>query len=178
MNAPQQMPATGDNPKIPFTPRPVAHIKLRTGFAGATIHVSESDRPLFEALRDSLFCSVRPKTGMEDEFFRHLLNAAWQLRRLAQWEDELLSQPVNPFLDPESEARLRRFRKYKASLEHSLKEALAELRKLQTERLAQDCPPLHFCIPQSNTLGRTAHTCVRPPAKVHQMQHPARAAAS
>lgn len=204
MHAPQQMPATGDNPAIPFTPRPVAHIKLRTGFPGATIHVSEQDRPLFAALRDSLFCSVRPKTGLEDEVFRHLLNAAWQLRRLAQWEDELLSQPANPFLDAGSEGRLRRFQKYKAAQERTFKTALTELRKLQTERLAMtqtgdlaqaqvsaNAPvaavtriarasrlPLRLCIPHPNTLARNARTFFRAPHKIHQMPHPARAAAS
>ena len=82
MNAPQQMPATGDQPAVPFIHRPAAHIKLHATFPGATIIVSEQDRPLFAALRDSLFCSIRPKTGLEDEAFRQLLNAAWQLRRL------------------------------------------------------------------------------------------------
>ena len=50
MHAPQQMPATGDTPAIPFTPRPVAHIKLRATFPGATIVVAEHDKPS-DALR-------------------------------------------------------------------------------------------------------------------------------
>lgn len=204
MNAPQQMPATGDAPAIPFTPRPVAHIKLRATFPGATIVVAEHDKPHFDALRDSLFCSVRPKTGLEDEAFRRLLNSAWQLRRLAQWEEDLLSQPANPFLDPATEARLGRFQKYKAAQERSYKAALAELRLLQTERLATtqtgelaqaqvsaNAPvatvtriaqasrlPLRLCIPHPNTLARNARTFYRPPNKNKQMLHPVRAAAS
>lgn len=204
MNAPQQMPATGDNPAIPFTPRPVAHIKLRATFPGATIIVSEQDRPLFAAIRDSLFCSVRPKTGLEDEAFRHLLNAAWQLRRLCQWEEELLGQPVNPFLDATTEARLRRFQKYKSAQERTYKTALAELRMLQTERLAitqsgelaqaqvsANAPfatvtriakfnrlPLRQCITQPNMLARNARTFYRPPNKLRQMPQPVRAAAA
>ena len=204
MNAPQQIPATGDNPAIPFTPRPVAYIKLRTGFGGATIHVSEQDRPLFAALRDSLYCSIRPKTGLEDELFRHLLNAAWQLRRLAQWEDELLSQPVNPFLNDESNARLRHLQKYKSAQERTFTTALAELRKLQTERLAMtqtgelaqaqisaNAPvaavtriarasrlPLPICITSPNTLAQNARTFYRPPAKIRQMPRLHQAAAS
>lgn len=204
MNAPQHMPATGDNPTVPFTPRPAAHIKLHATFPGATIIVSEQDRPLFAALRDSLFCSVRPKTGLEDEAFRHLLNAAWQLRRLAQWEEDLLSQPANPFLDSAAEARLGRLQKYKAAQERTYKNALAELRMLQTERLARtqtgelaqaqvsaNAPvatvtsiarvgrlPLRFSIPHPNTLARNARTFYRPPNKLRQMPSPALAAAS
>jgi hypothetical protein len=204
MNAPQQIPATGDNPVIPFSPRPVAHIKLRTGFPGATIIVSEQDRPLFAALRDSLFCSVRPKTGLEDEAFRHLLNAAWQLRRLAQWEEELLARNVNPFVDVAAQAGLRSLLKYKSALERSHKTALAELRKLQTERLAitqtgelaqaqlsANAPvaavtsiakvnrvPLRYCIPHPHTLARNARTFYRPPNTNQSTAHPVRAAAS
>jgi hypothetical protein len=204
MNAPQQVPATGDNPVIPFSPRPVAHVKLRTGFPGATIIVSAQDQPLFAALRDSLFCAVRPKTGVEDEVFRHLLNAAWQLRRLAQWEEELLARNVNPFTDPSAQASLRSLLKYKSALERSYKTALAELRKLQTERLAitqtgelaqaqlsanspvaavtsiakANRAPLQRCIPHPNTLARNARTFFRPPNKFRQEPHPACAAAS
>lgn len=204
MNAPQQMPNTGDNPVIPFAPRPDAYIRLRTGLPGASIRVSEQDRPAFAALRDSLLGSVGPKTGLEVEVFGHLLNAAWQLRRLSQWEEDLLGQPVNPFLDSDCEARLRRFQNYKAAKECSFQTALAELGKLQTERVAvlqtgefeeaqvpvksrgaaviciakAACGPLRLCVLQSRRLAGSARGFLGLPSNLRQMPSPTLATAA
>lgn len=118
------------------TPAPPTVINLERTFHGHTIEVAEPDQPAFHKLRDELFCSIRPQSALEDELFSHLLTAAWQLRRFAQWEEELHQAQPNPFLSLDSEARLQRFYRLKSVQQRAFQAALAELRRLQTGRLA------------------------------------------
>ncbi|HEY3441422.1 MAG TPA: hypothetical protein VGK29_11745 [Paludibaculum sp.] len=125
------------HPHVHTPPQPPPTvIQLERAFHGHTIEVAEPDQPAFQKLRDELFCSIRPQSALEDEIFSHLLAAAWQLRRFTQWEDELLRTGDNPFLTPESEARLQRFYRLKAAQTRAFQTALTELRRLQTGRLA------------------------------------------
>jgi hypothetical protein len=117
-------------------PAPPIVINLERAFHGHTIEVAAPDQPAFHKLRDELFCSIRPQSALEDELFSHLLAAAWQLRRFTQWEDELLRAEANPFLSPESEARIQRFYRLKSVQQRAFQTALTELRRLQTGRLA------------------------------------------
>lgn len=117
-------------------PPPPTVIQLERAFHGPTIEVAAPDQPAFAQLRDNLFCSIRPQSALEDEIFAHLLAAAWQLRRFTQWEDELLRAEPNPFLSPETEARLQRFYRLKSAQQRAFQTALTELRRLQTGRLA------------------------------------------
>ena len=117
-------------------PPPPTVIQLERTFQGPTIAVAEPDQPAFHKLRDELFCSIRPQSALEDELFAHLLAAAWQLRRFLQWEEELHQAQPNPFLSLDSEARLQRFYRLKSVQHRAFQSALAELRRLQTGRLA------------------------------------------
>lgn len=124
------------NQQAPPPPPPPTVINLERAFHGPTLEVAEPDKLAFDKLRDDLFCSIRPQSALEDELFAHLLAATWQLRRFTQWEDELLRADPNPFLHPESEARLQRFFRLKSVQQRAFQTALAELRRLQTGRLA------------------------------------------
>ena len=105
------------------------------GFTSSILQVAPDQQPAFDKLEVQLRETVLPAPGLEEELFRMLLTSAWQLRRLAHWEEDLMDVP-NPFDDPAAEARLRRFHRYKSSHQRTFDRALKEIRDLQSIRAA------------------------------------------
>jgi hypothetical protein len=105
------------------------------GFTSTILLVAPDQQPFFDRLETELRETVNPAPGLEQELFRQLVTSAWQLRRLAGWEEELLDQP-NPFEDPVAEANLRRFHRYKSAHQRTFDRALKEIRDLQSARAA------------------------------------------
>jgi hypothetical protein len=107
------------------------------GFTSTILLVAPDQQPFFDRLETRLRETVNPTPGIEEELFRQLVTSAWQLRRLAGWEEELMDQP-NPFEDPVAEARLRRFHRYKSAHQRTFDRALKEIRDLQSARALAD----------------------------------------
>jgi hypothetical protein len=108
---------------------------VRHGFTAIRLTVAPQDQADFNTLKQNLLLDVRPEGALEDSLFERLLLANWNLRRITRYEAELLDQ-TNPFApgDPEAAQAFDRLARYRRDLERSAKLALAELRKLQTER--------------------------------------------
>jgi hypothetical protein len=105
------------------------------GFTSTILQVAPDQQPFFDRLETELRETVNPAPGLEQELFRQLVTSAWQLRRLAQWEEELLDQP-NPFEDVAAEARLGKLNRYKSAHQRTFDRALSEIRHLQSVRVA------------------------------------------
>ena len=85
--------------------------------------------------------------------FRHLLHAAWNLRRLERLEAELFHSGTDPLSDPDLAPTLDRYARYQQRHQRAYYRALKELKSLQTNRalqqvaedrgeMAEDAPPL------------------------------------
>jgi hypothetical protein len=107
------------------------------GFTSAILRVAPDQQLYFDKLEAQLRESVNPAPGLEEELFRQLVTSAWQLRRLAGWEEELMDQP-SPFDDPAAEAKLRRFHRYRSAHQRTFDRALKEIRDLQSARALAD----------------------------------------
>lgn len=109
----------------------------RHGFTSTQLCVPEAAREEFEKFRHDLHCDVRPEGALEDSLFERLLLANWNLRRITRYETELLDE-TNPFAPgaPGEADAFDRLARYRRDLERSSQRALAELRKLQTQRAA------------------------------------------
>jgi hypothetical protein len=108
------------------------------GFSSPVLQVSPEQQPVFDTLEAQLRDTVRPAPGIEEELFRQLLTSAWQLRRIARWEEELLSDETNPFEDPNLQACLNRLSRYRAAHQRTFDRALREIRDLQSARALAD----------------------------------------
>jgi hypothetical protein len=126
------------------------------GFTSAILQVAPAQQPAFDTLEAQLRETVNPAPGLEEELFRQLLTSAWQLRRLARWEEEMLCDETNPFDDPAAEAKLKRFHRYKSAHQRTFDRALREIRDLQSVRAAlqQIEPDLRPAIPAEAPLVR------------------------
>ncbi|MBI5282091.1 MAG: hypothetical protein HY858_10445 [Candidatus Solibacter usitatus] len=113
------------------------------GFTAATLHVSDDQRQEFETLQAGLIADTRPEGALENEIFRRLLIHAWNLRRIESFESQLIAETDPMAAGDDSNAnKLDRFARYRRDLERSFYRALAELKKLQTQRAAllqQNC---------------------------------------
>ncbi|MBI5281583.1 MAG: hypothetical protein HY858_07885 [Candidatus Solibacter usitatus] len=106
------------------------------GFTARTLIVPDEDRAAFETMRAQLVKDVRPEGALEDALFERLLLASWNLQRITRHESRLLDE-TDPFApDSPAAAGFDRLVRYRRDLERSFSSALAELRKLQTQRAA------------------------------------------
>ncbi|WP_321469950.1 hypothetical protein [uncultured Paludibaculum sp.] len=106
------------------------------GLTSTKLEISESDRPVFDRLEANLRAETAPATCLEEEIFHRILAHTWNLARIENFESNILAE-TDPFAEPGPEAaNLDRFARYRRDLERSLYRAIAELRKLQTERAA------------------------------------------
>jgi GTP1/Obg family GTP-binding protein len=104
------------------------------GFTTSVLQVAHEQQPVFDKLEAQLRETVRPAPGIEEELFRQLLTSAWQLRRIARWEEELLFDETNPFDDTNLQACLSRLNRYRSAHQRTFDRALKEIRDLQSVR--------------------------------------------
>lgn len=123
-------------PKTPEGRLASSRNAVRHGFTSISLSVAPEDQAEFDQFRQDLLADVRPEGALEDSLFERLLLAHWNLRRITRYETGLLDE-TNPFAPGNSEqaAAFDRLARYRRDLERSSQRALAELRKLQTERV-------------------------------------------
>lgn len=106
------------------------------GLTSTKLEISDDDRPVFAQMEANLRAETAPRTCLEEEIFHRILAHSWNLARIENFESNILAK-TDPFAAPGPEAaNLDRFARYRRDLERSLYRAIAELRKLQTERAA------------------------------------------
>ncbi len=112
----------------------VAQNAMRHGLTSARLVVREDERVEFTKLPDVLVAELDPQGPVEQITFDDLLHAAWNLERFGRIEAECSRGTAEDFTNPDSIAVLDRLTRYQARSQRAYYRALAELRKLQTNR--------------------------------------------
>jgi hypothetical protein len=127
-------------PKTPEGKAVVAQNATTHGFTSKHLIVPESERDEFAALEAELLAEIRPKGALEAISFRQLVHAAWNQNRYFRTQVRCIEKSTNPLnaRDPGSFAVMERLHRYQAQMQRAYTRALAELRKLQTERALRE----------------------------------------
>ncbi len=123
------------------------------GLSAVHLVVRDDEREEFTQLEERFLVEIQPSTWLEMESFRHLVHAAWNLRRLERLEAELFDSGTDPLSDPDLAPTLDRYARYHQRHQRAYYRALKELKALQTERglqqialerqeLTKEAPPL------------------------------------
>lgn len=105
----------------------------------ADIYIAPSDRDAFLDLRQQLFQDVQPMNALQTELFNTLLRAAWNLRRCDAAERHLAQLlGCDPLLS--TDRRIDRIRLERKENNREYRQALAQLRKLQTDQAIRQFP--------------------------------------
>lgn len=117
----------------PLTPEGksrVARNATTFGLFSATGFIRPGEEQIFDAFTASYMAELSPETPLEDTLAREIVHAAWRLRRCSHLEitppedaDESLLERLQVSID-----------RARASAHRTLHRALAELRRIQTER--------------------------------------------
>jgi hypothetical protein len=121
------------------------------GLSAKMLIVSLDDQPEFDELQSKLLAECAPHGALEEELFRQIVHAQWNLRRCDVAELKLCAetepvaqgdpscgqkQSVDPVFsdDPAILRRLDRIQRYRNAHNRAWHRALRELRELQTNR--------------------------------------------
>jgi hypothetical protein len=140
------------------------------GITAKTLLVRPEDRAEFDQLHDQLRYECKPQGVLENELFRQILHAQWNLRRCDQVEQEIFDAlqvvaKVDPSsgksLDPLHHAdngvpcQLDRIQRYRTAHNRAWHRALRELRALQTNRMIAN--PNAENVPLADRMKVTRH---------------------
>ncbi len=116
----------------------VARNALKHGLDSKEIFIAPGEQETFDQFQADLIAETNPVGALEQDLFRQLLHAAWNLRRIRIQETDVHERAsalmVNPFLDDKYSAALDRLAKHQVRIERTYHRALRELRSLQTNR--------------------------------------------
>jgi hypothetical protein len=139
MSSAAQFAANRANSQLSTGPR-TAEGKARSsqnarkeGFSAQTLRIPADQQVGFDDYRREVLHDTRPDGAVEREYADRILLYGWNLRRVRAAEAELLAG--SDYVEDEVDgARLHRLARYRRDLERSYDRALAELRRLQTQR--------------------------------------------
>lgn len=129
---PETNPSTG--PRTPEGKARSAQNARKHGFSAITLQVLPSEQAEFDIYQNELLDQIKPAAGLQADLFRQLVHAGWSLVRLERYELEILAQG-NPFNSNESQNKLDRLERYRASHRRAYSRILNEIRKLQTDAM-------------------------------------------
>jgi hypothetical protein len=145
MASPAQLTANRSNAQLSSGPvsaegkARVAQNALKHGLTAKHLVVREDEREEFETHRASLLKECAPEGALEMIVFNEALHQSWNLERYRRIETENSTGTAEDFTDPQKAAFLDRLSRYQARAQRALYRALAELRKLQTDRALRAC---------------------------------------
>ncbi len=111
------------------------------GFTSQRLFLAELDKPEFDQLRARLLAEFTPKGDAELLVFDELILAAWKLRNISLQETTLGEQTGADLIfstDPELMKLADRLQRYRTTNERAFHRAIAELRRLQNDRLYRE----------------------------------------
>jgi len=127
---------------------------LKEGFTASFAIVLPEEQSLYDAFLTGCRDELRPEGILEEDLFRRITLAAWNLRRIERLQQKLYTETgVDPLEsdNPEVTAKLEHYARHQVLNERSYHRALKELRLLQDNRIAAaqlaktlpaDIPPL------------------------------------
>ena len=92
----------------------------------------EREREAYTAHREILFAEVGPMSAVELDLFEHLVAASWNLVRYRRMTDEIFQNEPNPVLNPVTAKALLTLQRLTSAAERSYRNALKEIRTVQT----------------------------------------------
>jgi hypothetical protein len=109
------------------------------------IYVATQDQPAFDAIKANLEAELAPKGELQLSFFLTILHAVWNAQRCIALEATLQNEAIarglaDAMFDDELARKLDRLYRYKKTHETARRQAIAELRKLQTEAFFRSEP--------------------------------------
>ncbi|MBM3727792.1 MAG: hypothetical protein FJW40_20515 [Acidobacteria bacterium] len=114
-----------------------ARNSLRHGLNATQLVIAPGEEADFEHLKAELLADLVPSTATEEVHFNDILHAVWNKRRVRLLEAQLADSHPEAIISDELEPKFDRLRRYFAHHDRVHHRALAELRRLQTERLAR-----------------------------------------
>ena len=118
---------------------PRAHNALKDGLYSSTNLILAGEESEYDDLRQAFYNELLPSGAIEESLFEDIVSAKWRIRRAGMIEASLvrrtaLDEDGVPFLDEEGEKRQRSADRARAQAQTAIHRAMAELRKLQTNR--------------------------------------------
>lgn len=138
INANQSNAHQSTGPRTPEGKARVSQNAVRHGLTARRLVLRDDERAEFDALQSALLKEFNPEGPTENILFQELLQAAWNLHRIAGIEAELCSGGAADFTDPATAAALDRLGRYQSRNQRAYYKALNELRKLQTNRAVHE----------------------------------------
>lgn len=127
-------PRRATGPRSPEGKARSAQNARKHGFSAVALNVLPFEQAEFDIYQNELLDEIKPARGLQADLFRQLVHAGWSLVRLERFEFEILEQG-NPFNSPESQNKLDRLERYRASHRRAYSRILSEIRKLQTDAM-------------------------------------------
>jgi hypothetical protein len=112
---------------------------LKEGFCASFAIVAPEEQSLYDAFAADYRAQLRPEGILEEDLFRRLLLAAWNLRRIERLQQKLYTETgIDPLEsdDPGVIAKLDRYARHQVLQERTYHRVLKELRLLQDNRAA------------------------------------------
>jgi len=115
------------------------HQQSQHGLTFRDVVLLEDEKEAFAHLQESLEAELQPQGALEQDLFRQLVVAAWNIRRVRRLEAKLVPDVSDPMLEDLADPALTRLARYQARFERSYFRCLRELRILQTNRALRSC---------------------------------------
>ena len=117
---------------------PRANNALKSGLFSTRDIVFDHEQTEYTQLREALMSEVLPEGALQETFAEEIVSARWRLRRCGLIEASLiyymtLDEWGFPVLNSDGEKRQRSTDRARAQAQTSMRRAMAEIRKLQTE---------------------------------------------
>jgi hypothetical protein len=121
-------------PRTPEGKDRVSQNAVKHGLHSAKPLIRENERETYELFEAELYDAIQPVGAIEEDLFAKLLHSSWCLRRIRELEDAVILDYDDPFSDPEAERRMNSYARHTARFERVYRNALRDLRQLQTDR--------------------------------------------
>ncbi len=112
-----------------------AQNSLKTGLFATTDFIRPGEETEYHETRAALMRELSPEGILEENFALEIMSATWRLRRCRILEHEFSARTVlDPMVDEPTSHEQKSIDRARAQAHYLLRRAMAELRKLQTER--------------------------------------------
>ncbi len=143
MSTDAQITANRANAQLSTGPRSdegkarVSQNAVRHGLTARQLIVRNGEEKIFEEFQQDLYHQLSPVGALEEDLFRQLLHASWNLRRIRYLEAEMY-ETTDPLLDDAAERTLDRLARHHARFERTYHRAFHKLEQVQTNRGLHD----------------------------------------
>ena len=106
---------------------------LQHGLTLGVLTIEPAEQAEFDQFRAEMRDEIRPEGAMVLEAFQQFIDAAWRIRKIraivCEWT---IQYAEDPFVHPDTEAKLRQLTRYRAAAEMVAFRAIRTIRELQT----------------------------------------------